>query len=139
MLIDSTKLLDRINALYTGHDEACELRETIVAIIAEMTTPRFIFGAYAYDPSRHCLIDGRGTEYFPRPQLGRMLTYFAENPRRAITFHELVLAVNNVKFARHRDIARNMVRHLRRVIQDDGSIIRSLPKIGYIYHPEGNT
>jgi TolB-like protein/tetratricopeptide (TPR) repeat protein len=94
-------------------------------------------GILSLDPEKGTLKKGDAVVAI-RPKTFALLSYFAANPDRVIGKDELFAAVWNDVVVSD-DALTQTVRDVRRVIGDDRSLLRSLPKRGYFFSPALNT
>lgn len=135
MNLQPDKLIAAINDLpYFGEANA-KFRDDVIALIRAQIrdSEGTLFGKWLFTKDDELVHTETGEHRYPRKQLARALRFFAENPRISFTFEQLSVRINGRQFADHPLCARNMVRHLRPLIDDDGRILASVHGRGYIF------
>lgn len=88
------------------------------------------FGAFVLDLHRGCLASG-GTEIALRPKAFALLRHLAEQAGRVIGRDEIMQAVWPGTFVTEDSITQ-CIREIRRALGDEGELIRTLPRRGYM-------
>ncbi|MCW8088498.1 winged helix-turn-helix domain-containing tetratricopeptide repeat protein [Sabulicella glaciei] len=91
----------------------------------------FRFAGFTLDLSRAALLDGSGGEIALRPKSFDVLRHMVANSGRLVTREELLAAVWPGLFVAD-DSVTGCIAEIRRALQDDGRLLRTLPKRGYL-------
>ncbi|MCW8087534.1 winged helix-turn-helix domain-containing tetratricopeptide repeat protein [Sabulicella glaciei] len=95
----------------------------------------FRFAGFTLDPRRGALIDRSGTEIALRPKTFDVLRHLLANAGRLVTREELLAAVWPGVFVADENVT-GCVAEIRRALHDDGRLLRTMPKRGYLLEAE---
>ncbi|WP_207539643.1 winged helix-turn-helix domain-containing protein [Sabulicella rubraurantiaca] len=95
----------------------------------------FRFAGFTLDPRRGALIDGSGGEVALRPKTFGVLRHLLANAGRLVTREELLAAVWPGIFVADESVT-GCVAEIRRALGDDGRLLRTMPKRGYLLEAE---
>ncbi|WP_207539641.1 winged helix-turn-helix domain-containing tetratricopeptide repeat protein [Sabulicella rubraurantiaca] len=95
----------------------------------------FRFAGFILNPSRAVLRSGDGSEISLRPKTFDVLRHLLANAGRLVTREELLAAVWPGLFVADESVT-GCVAEIRRALRDDGRLLRTLPKRGYLLEAE---
>ncbi|WP_207539681.1 winged helix-turn-helix domain-containing tetratricopeptide repeat protein [Sabulicella rubraurantiaca] len=95
----------------------------------------FHFASFTLDPRRAALIDRSGAEIVLRPKTFDVLWHLLANAGRLVTRDELLTAVWPGVFVADDNLT-GCVAEIRRAIRDDGRLLRTMPRRGYLLDAE---
>ncbi|MCW8088293.1 winged helix-turn-helix domain-containing tetratricopeptide repeat protein [Sabulicella glaciei] len=95
----------------------------------------FHFASFTLDPRRAALIDRSGAEVVLRPKTFDVLWHLLANAGRLVSREELLTAVWPGVFVADDNLT-GCVAEIRRALHDDGRLLRTMPRRGYLLDAE---